>query len=189
MHQVQYLGTDRRLTYSMLSQSRKLHTIFVSDAVSETLVPQSLKHYLSQRRRWGSNAYFNNYFYVFGEKMITITRIAATMEILRASLIYYRIVNTALFIMGLVHHFSVMKLIPLLIVSQLPTIWFFFTVFVLERELRKRWFKLVVGFFINKAMTTFVSMMVFSLVLKNLGSQGLFLPLLSSLLRLVFPKC
>lgn len=63
-HQVQYLGTDRRLTYSMLSQDKKLHTLFVPRAVSETVAPQSLQHYLSQRRRWGSNAYFNNYFYL-----------------------------------------------------------------------------------------------------------------------------
>lgn len=52
-HQVQYLGTDRRLTYSMLSQAPYLHTLFVPEAGSETVAPQSLKHYLSQRRRWG----------------------------------------------------------------------------------------------------------------------------------------
>lgn len=62
-HQVQYLGTDRRLTYSMLSQNKNLRTLFVPEAVSETLAPQSLQHYLSQRRRWGSNAYFNDFFY------------------------------------------------------------------------------------------------------------------------------
>jgi chitin synthase len=65
-HQVQYLGTDRRLTYSLLSQDKKLHTLFVPEAGSETVAPGSLQHYLSQRRRWGSNAYFNNYFYLGG---------------------------------------------------------------------------------------------------------------------------
>ncbi|RGP72922.1 hypothetical protein FLONG3_6560 [Fusarium longipes] len=80
-HQVQYLGTDRRLTYSMLSQGKHLRTLFVPNAISETVAPQSLQHYLSQRRRWGSNAYFNNYFYLGGEKMILITRIAACIEV------------------------------------------------------------------------------------------------------------
>lgn len=92
-HQVQYLvsssnnsqpfnvshadlqGTDRRLTYSMLSQDKKLHTLFVREAISETIAPQSLQHYLSQRRRWGSNAYFNNYFYTWGEKVRVFIRI------------------------------------------------------------------------------------------------------------------
>ena len=76
-HQVQYLGTGRRLTYSMLSQGKHLRTLFEPAAVSETVAPQSLKHYLSQRRRWGSNAYFNNYFYLLGEKMILWTQAAA----------------------------------------------------------------------------------------------------------------
>lgn len=67
-HQVQLLGTDRRLTYCLLSQDRRLRTLFVPAAGSETIAPQSLKHYLSQRRRWGSNAYFNNYFYFAGKK-------------------------------------------------------------------------------------------------------------------------
>lgn len=62
-HQVQYLGTDRRLTFCMLSQHKKLRTLFVPSAVNETDAPQSLRHYLSQRRRWGSNAYFNDFFY------------------------------------------------------------------------------------------------------------------------------
>jgi cellulose synthase/poly-beta-1,6-N-acetylglucosamine synthase-like glycosyltransferase len=53
----------------MLSQNKKLHTIFVSEAISETIAPQSLQHYLSQRRRWGSNAYFNNYFYWMGDNV------------------------------------------------------------------------------------------------------------------------
>ncbi|KAI4853821.1 hypothetical protein E4T44_00601 [Aureobasidium sp. EXF-8845] len=60
---------------SLLSQSKDLHTLFVPTAVSETVAPQSLKHYLSQRRRWGSNAYFNNYFYFAGENMILVTRL------------------------------------------------------------------------------------------------------------------
>ncbi|KAF2090454.1 glycosyltransferase family 2 protein [Saccharata proteae CBS 121410] len=171
-HQVQYLGTDRRLTYSMLSQGKHLHTLFVPEAVSETVAPQSLQHYLSQRRRWGSNAYFNNYFYWMGERMILITRIAASIEVIRLSMVYYRIINTCLFIKGLIHSFSFMKLLPLLVVSQLPTCWFLFTIFVLEPELRKRAHKLLIGFCINKCISPFISITVFTKVAKNVGSQG-----------------
>ncbi|KAK7514054.1 chitin synthase-domain-containing protein [Phyllosticta citriasiana] len=170
-HQVQYLGTDRRLTYSMLSQGKKLHTLFVPEAVSETVAPQSLQHYLSQRRRWGSNAYFNNYFYWMGEKMIVITRIAASIEVVRLSMVYYRIFNTSLFLKGLTEGVTFMELLPLIIVSQLPTMWFMFCVFFLEHELRKRAHKLVIGFCINKIISPFISLTVFTKVAKNLGSQ------------------
>ncbi|KAK8166195.1 chitin synthase-domain-containing protein [Phyllosticta citrichinensis] len=170
-HQVQYLGTDRRLTYSMLSQDKKLHTLFVPEAVSETVAPQSLQHYLSQRRRWGSNAYFNNYFYWMGEKMIVITRIAASIEVIRLSMVYYRIFNTSLFLKGLTEGVTFMELLPLIIVSQLPTMWFMFCVFFLEHELRKRAHKLIIGFCINKIISPFISLTVFTKVAKNLGSQ------------------
>ncbi|KAF5543932.1 chitin synthase [Fusarium phyllophilum] len=169
-HQVQYLGTDRRLTYSMLSQGKHLRTLFVPDAVSETVAPQSLCHYLSQRRRWGSNAYFNNYFYLAGEKMIAITRIAASVEVIRLSLVYYRILNTALFIASCVRHVSAIKLVPTLVVSQLPSLWFFCSILI-EPELRNRGHKLAIGYLINKCVSPIMSVIIFTKVATNLGSQ------------------
>uniref|UniRef100_A0A0D2Y1B8 chitin synthase n=1 Tax=Fusarium oxysporum (strain Fo5176) TaxID=660025 RepID=A0A0D2Y1B8_FUSOF len=156
-HQVQYLGDH-------------LRTLFVPDAVSETVAPQSLFHYLSQRRRWGSNAYFNNYFYLAGEKMITITRIAASVEVIRLSLVYYRILNTALFIASCVRHVSALKLVPMLVVGQLPSLWFFCSV-LLEPELRKRGHKLAIGYLINKCVSPVMSVIIFTKVATNLGSQ------------------
>ncbi|KAF4436160.1 hypothetical protein F53441_13304 [Fusarium austroafricanum] len=169
-HQVQYLGTDRRLTYSMLSQGTHLRTLFVPDAVSETVAPQSLFHYLSQRRRWGSNAYFNNYFYLAGEKMIPITRIAASVEVIRLSLVYYRILNTALFIHSCIHHVTPLKLVPMLVVGQLPSFWFFCSI-LLEPELRKRGHKLAIGYLVNKCISPVMSVIIFTKVATNLGSQ------------------
>ncbi|CAI6330377.1 unnamed protein product [Periconia digitata] len=170
-HQVQYLGTDRRLTYSMLSQNSKLHTLFVSNAISETIAPQSLQHYLSQRRRWGSNAYFNNYFYFMGEKMILISRISALIDIARLSMVYYRVLNTALFLKGLTENVSILSLMPLMIVAYLPTVWYLMTIFTLEKELQKRAHKLMIGLCINKIISYFITVMIFTKVAKNLGSQ------------------
>ncbi|KAK4501583.1 hypothetical protein PRZ48_007392 [Zasmidium cellare] len=170
-HQVQYLGTDRRLTYSMLSQGKHLHTLFVPEAGSETVAPQSLQHYLSQRRRWGSNAYFNNYFYFAGEKMILITRIAALIEITRLTMVYYRVFNTGLFLYGVATNFDILALAPLIAVSFLPSVWFAFAVCFLNDHLRKNWVKLFCGFCINRCVSPFMSVAVFSLVAKNLGSQ------------------
>jgi cellulose synthase/poly-beta-1,6-N-acetylglucosamine synthase-like glycosyltransferase len=171
-HQVQYLGTDRRLTYSMLSQSRHLKTRFVPSAVSKTVAPQSLSHYLSQRRRWGSNSYFNNFYYCFGEKMILITRIAALMELLRMSMVYYRVFNTILFLKGLAESFVFIDVLPLLIVSQTPTAWFLFTMLALNHDLRIRSHKLLLGLVVNKIFGPIMSIIVFTKVATNLGSQG-----------------
>ena len=171
-HQVQYLGTDRRLTYCMLSQNKRLRTLFVPHAVSETVAPQTLKHYLSQRRRWGSNAYFNDFFYCFGENQYLITRLWALVELVRLTLVYYRVANTILFIRGLARHFLIIKLVPLLVVTQTPTLWYLLFIMFREPVLRRRSHKLLLGFVINKVISPLLSIAVFTLVVRNLGSQG-----------------
>lgn len=170
-HQVQYLGTDRRLTYCMLSQAPYLRTLFVPEAGSETVAPQSLKHYLSQRRRWGSNAYANNFFYLAGRNMNTVTRIGAAIEILRLTMVYFRVVNTALFIKGVITHFDFIQLLPLIFVSFTPSVWFAFAVIFLNNHLRCNWYKLACGFCINRCISPFMSVTIFILVARNLGSQ------------------
>ncbi|KAF2150169.1 glycosyltransferase family 2 protein, partial [Myriangium duriaei CBS 260.36] len=174
-HQVQYLGTDRRQTYCFLSQSRELHTLFIPNAVSETVAPQSMEHYLSQRRRWGSNAYFNNWFYFLGTNLSPVTRLVAFLELVRLTLVYWRFSNTLQFITGLIRQlhsgkFELISLAPLLSVGQLPFFWFVFCVFK-EKPLRERAHKLAIGWVINKAVAPFMSMAVFTKVAMNIGSQ------------------
>ncbi|KAF2147913.1 glycosyltransferase family 2 protein, partial [Myriangium duriaei CBS 260.36] len=174
-HQVQYLGTDRRQTYCFLSQSRDLKTLFIPNAVSETVAPQSLTHYLSQRRRWGSNAYFNNYFYCFGENMALITRTVAFLELVRLTMVYWRFSNTIQFVTTLIRQlaggtFAPITLAPLISIGQLPLFWFIFCV-IKERPLRERMHKLALGWMINKTVAPFMSMAVFTKVAMNIGSQ------------------
>ncbi|KAK0622675.1 chitin synthase-domain-containing protein, partial [Immersiella caudata] len=169
-HQVQNLGTDRRLTYAMLSQGTHLHTLFVPEAVSETVAPQSLLHYLSQRRRWGSNAHFNNYYLLAGSHMNPIIRLAALIDAARQTFIFYRIMNTVLFIKALVDHFVIWDILPLLIVGQLPLVWYLISMFI-ESELRKRFFKLFLGFVINKIISPFLAVIIFIEVCFNLGNN------------------
>lgn len=168
-HQVQNLGTDRRLTYCMLSQDKKLRTLFVQDAVSETVAPQSFKHYLHQRRRWGSNAYFNNFFYCGGRNMILFTRFFALLQIMRQSCIYYRVLNTILFIRALCLEFKFMDILPLLIVGQFPLLWFLVCTLT-QRALRVRFHQLFVGFIVNKIVSPIMSSIVFFAVMTNLGN-------------------
>ena len=177
-HQVQYLGTDRRLTYCMLAQDKKLRTLFVPHAVSETVAPQTLLHYLSQRRRWASNAYFNNYFYCFGTNQLLITRFWASIELVRLTLVYYRVANTALFIHGLVRNFAIIKLVPFIIVTQTPTMWYLLFVIFREPILRSRAHRLFFGFAINKIVASALSIIIFTTVIFNLGNQSTCLQIL-----------
>ncbi|KAI7553952.1 glycosyltransferase family 2 protein [Hortaea werneckii] len=169
-HQVQYLGTDRRLTYSMLSQGKHLHTFFVPGAGSETVAPQSLKHYLSQRRRWGSNAYFNNLWYLFGENMILITRLFAVVETVRLTMVYFRLANTVLFLYGFSRGFKIAELLPTIGILLLPLFWFLYVVSFENRHLRSLLHKLVIGGLVTRCVSPILSMLIFSIVMKNLGS-------------------
>ncbi|KAI9666732.1 MAG: hypothetical protein M1831_001507 [Alyxoria varia] len=171
LHQVQYLGTDRRLTYLMLQQSKKLRTLFVPDAVCETSVPQALRHYLSQRRRWGSNAYYNTMFFLIGKNQFLVTRAAALVDLARLTTVYFRLANTIYFLYFIATSFALWKIIPFLVVSLFPTAWFAFQAAFMWSCLRRRFHKLLLGFVVNKFMAAFLSIIVFTIVLYNLGSQ------------------
>lgn len=171
-HQVQYLGTDRRLTWCMMSQGKHLRTIFVPDAISETVVPDGVSHYLSQRRRWASNAYFNDYFYLLGPRQRLITRLFAAVDILRLTLVYYRVFNTGYFLHGLITNFYFIKIIPTLIVTKTPAMWYLVMVLIREPLLRKRFHKIILGMCINQIISPILSVIVFTNVILHIGSQA-----------------
>jgi hypothetical protein len=95
----------------------------------------------------------------------------ACIEVTRLSLVYYRVANTILFIYGLISSFNLMSIIPLLVVSQLPTIWFLINT-ATNKQLRQRAHKILLGLCINKVMAPIMSVAVFTIVVKNLGSQA-----------------
>lgn len=171
-HQVQYLGTDRRLTWCMMSQGKHLRTIFVPDAISETVVPDGVSHYLSQRRRWASNAYFNDYFYLLGPRQRLVTRLFAAVDIVRLTLVYYRVFNTGYFLHGLITNFYFVKIIPTLIVTKTPAMWYLVMVLIREPLLRKRFHKVLLGMCINQLISPILSVIVFTNVILHIGSQA-----------------
>jgi len=99
---VQLLGTDRRLTNSFLFQNIDVYTVFDSRAKCLTIPPNNCYPYITQRRRWGSNSYFNTLYIIFGKNIYLITRFIALLDYLRMSLVYFRIFNTIMFIFRLV---------------------------------------------------------------------------------------
>lgn len=104
--------------------------------------------------------------------MALVTRLTCLLDIIRLSLVYYRIANGVLYLIDLITRFNIMKLIPLIVVTQFPTVWFILNIMFLQPALR-RWIpKLTAGFVINKLISPAISITVFTVVLKNLGSQG-----------------
>jgi cellulose synthase/poly-beta-1,6-N-acetylglucosamine synthase-like glycosyltransferase len=166
---VQLLGTDRRLTSSFLFQSKDIATNYDTRAKCYTIPPNKLYPYISQRRRWGSNSYFNTYCNIFGPNIHIITRVFAILDYFRLSLVYFRMFNTILFIFQMTKNVGIIQLIPFLVIVSYPTL-FFFGYSLFDPFLRKMYHKLLLGYLYNKALAPLVSMMVLSNMYWNIGS-------------------
>jgi cellulose synthase/poly-beta-1,6-N-acetylglucosamine synthase-like glycosyltransferase len=166
---VQLLGTDRRLTCSFLWQSKDVVINYDTRAKCWTIPPDKLYSYISQRRRWGSNSYFNTYCNIWAPNVHPITRLFALLDYFRLSLVYFRMFNTILFIYQMTHKIGIMQLIPFLLIVTYPTL-FFFAYSLFDPFLRKQFLKLLLGYLYNKALAPFISMMVLSNMYWNIGS-------------------
>ncbi|KAK1994075.1 hypothetical protein LX36DRAFT_714133 [Colletotrichum falcatum] len=165
------LGTDRRLTYCMLSQGRGLRTIPSCPAPSPRRWRPSRSGTTSTSAGGGgSNAYFNNYFYCAGDNMALVTRAAAAVDVARQTLVYYRVLNTVLFVRALAGAFSIRDVLPLVVVGQFPVVWFLVCLAAEPPPLRRRAHKILLGFLINQLVSPFMSIVVFSAVAMNLGN-------------------
>jgi cellulose synthase/poly-beta-1,6-N-acetylglucosamine synthase-like glycosyltransferase len=173
---VQMLGTDRRLTNSFLFQGKNIKTIMDKRAVCLTIPPNQLYTYLTQRRRWASNSYFNTMTLIVGPNQFIITRLFAILDVTRQSIVYFKVFVTAMFIYGIVlysdmHSFAdVMKKIsPCLAIISYPTI-LFFVICLLHRDIRCMYHKMIIGFIINKVFAMLLSLSVSSNLFWNIGS-------------------
>ena len=130
---VQLLGTDRRLTTSFLFQNMQTRTVFDERAICLTNTPKTFYKYLAQRRRWGSNSYFNSLYIITGQNIPIITRFFALLDYLRMSLIYFRSFNTVLFLIKIVFNILqyyrngtdlFVQLSPCISILLLPLVYF-----------------------------------------------------------------
>uniref|UniRef100_V5GN58 chitin synthase n=2 Tax=Kalmanozyma brasiliensis (strain GHG001) TaxID=1365824 RepID=V5GN58_KALBG len=167
--QVQYQGTDRRLCWSIISRSKSVRTVLETRAACFTIPPQSLSHYLSQRRRWGSNAYFNAFITLTGPNQHLVTRAWMTLELARSSLVFFRMYNFGHFVYNLVTKFSLIGVAPLLAITLLPQIWFFFCVVLPTKRYRGLWHHLLYGAVLNRACSVVLTPTVYANVLLGFG--------------------
>ncbi|CAF1498302.1 unnamed protein product [Adineta ricciae] len=164
---VQRLGTDRRLAY--LIQYHKIKTCMVESAVCYTKPPHSLYRFLTQRRRWGSNAFFNSLLGVCSSRIHPIIRLSLFLDMARMALVYFRLFNIALFIYQLTQHVQLIQLIIQVFIVLYPTFYFFISSF-LKAKLRRIYPKLVLGYILNKLCTSLISVAVITTVFYNVGN-------------------
>jgi len=88
-------------------------------------------------------------------------------------MVYYRVVNTAMFIEEMATSFVFMDVLPLLIGAEVPLLWFVFYCLVLNKMLQKRLGKLALRWFINKIHVLFHFGYGFQFGGKKFGIAGL----------------
>lgn len=78
-----------------------------------TIPSQSLSHYLSQRRRWGANAYINAFVTFTQQNQHVVTRIWMSLQLTRSTLVFFRMYSFAHFICNEVTKFGKLGVVPL----------------------------------------------------------------------------
>ncbi|CDW99706.1 hypothetical protein [Sporisorium scitamineum] len=167
--QVQYQGTDRRLCWSIISRSKDVRTVLETRAACFPIPLQSLSHYLLQRRRWGSNAYFNAFVTVTQQNQHLVTRIWMALELTRSTLVFFRMYSFAHFVYNLVTKFSILGVAPLLAITLLPQIWFLLFVVIPTKRYRPLLHHLFYGAVLNRLCSIVLTPTVYANVLLGFG--------------------
>lgn len=171
---VQYVGTDRRYTSSLLYTNSINKIVMDLRCNAFTVPPQSFKSYLAQRRRWCQNMYFNNMINIIAPNINFMLRFFSVVDYLRLTLVYFRLFNTAYFIYLLsisFHLHNIIELIPYLVVLIYPVL-FFFVYCIFNKFLRTQILSLFISYVFNKIFIIFVNTIIFSMMLINIGCES-----------------
>ena len=170
---VQYVGTDRRYTGSLIYNTNA--TISMDTRChAYTVPPQSLKSYISQRRRWSQNTYFNTMINIIAPNVNFVLRVFCLIDYLRLSLVYFRLFNTLFFIYVLASEFNpvnLIDLVPYIVVLAYPTI-VFFVYSIFNNHLRKEWLNMVFFYLVNKVFIMITNVVIFTVMLWNIGCDS-----------------
>ncbi len=174
---VQLLGTDRRLTSSFLFQGKNIKTVLDKRAICLTIPPCTLYTYLTQRRRWASNSYFNTAALLIGPNQYIITRIFATFDVIRMSIIYFRIFTTIMFVYKLIMYTTgggspdklLSRLSICIAILFFPTL-FFMVICICHKSMRRIFHKILLGYIINRLIGMILNLAIISNLFWNIGS-------------------
>lgn len=169
---VQYTGTDRRFTSSLVYNSPGSRILQDTRSKVYTLPPQSFSSFVSQRQRWNHNMYFNSILNCFGKNVNWLSRFFNFIDVLRMTLIYFRLFNTIFFVYVLCENYDssrVLELIPYIVLLSYP-VFCFFVYSLFDKFLRQQFLYLLLFVIPNKLFTMFTNLLIFSVMLFNIGS-------------------
>ena len=171
---VQYVGTDRRYTSSLVYTNETAKIVLDTRCHAYTVPPSNLESYVSQRRRWCQNMYFNSMINVIGPNINIVLRFFNLIDYVRLSLVYFRLFNTLYFIYLLIssyEHVRILEILPFIIISTYPV--FCFMIYSLcNSHLRIQWFSLLFTLIFNKVFVFLSSILIFTNMLFNIGSES-----------------
>ena len=169
---VQNMGTDRRFTSSLVYNSQGAKILQDTRSKVYTVSPQSFSSFVSQRQRWNHNMFFNSILNCFGKNVHWLSRLFNAIDVLRMSLIYFRLFNTLFFIYVLSVNYTVsnvVELVPYIVLLSYP-VFCFFVYALFDKFLRQQFGYLLLFLVPNKLFTTFTNLIVFSCMLFNIGN-------------------
>lgn len=171
---VQSMGTDRRFTSAIVYTTSGAKILQDTRAHAYTIPPQTFNSFLSQRKRWTHNMFFNSILNIFGDNVNILLRFFNLIDVLRMCLVYFRLFNTIYFIYLLsTYHTSqnIISLVPYIVLLSYPVVCFLvYSLF--NSHLRNQFFSLLVFTFINKVFTMISTIITFTLMLFNIGNSN-----------------
>lgn len=171
---VQTMGTDRRFTSCVVYTNDNARILQDTRAHAYTVPPQSLGSYFSQRKRWTHNTFFNSVLNIVGSNVNVLSRFFTLIDVLRMSLVYFRLFNTFYFIYLLAAYYepkNVTSLVPYIVLLSYPVVCFLvYSLF--NSHLRVQFLWLLLFTLINKIFTMFSTIITFTLMLFNIGNSN-----------------
>jgi len=168
----QFMGTDRRFTSSIVYTTPDARILQDTRGHVYTVPPQNLTAYFKQRTRWTHNTFFNSMLNIIGPNVNILSRFFNLIDVLRMCLVYFRLFNTLYFVYLLIAYYEpskVLGLVPYIVLSAYPAICFL--VYALfNSHLRKQYLSLFVFLIVNKLFSMFSTILIFSLMLFNIGN-------------------
>lgn len=167
---VQNIGTDRRFTSSLIYTNSKAKIVMDTRAHVYTISPDTYISYINQRKRWCNNMYFNSLINIIAPNINFLSRFFNFINVLRLSLIYFRLFNTLYFIylLSAFYDQQILELVPYIVFLIFPVVCFFvYSLF--NYHLRNQYFKLLLSLIFNKIFTFFTTIVVFTVMLYHIG--------------------
>jgi len=149
-------GTDRNYTKQVLKNGGKI--VMCENAIGLTKTPQNLRAFISQRRRWTSNAYTNAFTLVASSRTSIMTKVIALINILRICITPFRALNAVVFISNMAN--ITVDQIIVLSVFVVPSLLYLLLHYIFYEKQYKT--QLLIGFILNKVFTPLFSTVIVS---------------------------